>query len=210
MLRFGADSDAMNSVDMELFVRFDDERLSTGTKDTLFIYKTQGDASSLLAILVNVGVDFRLENDHIWENATITDFVVKPKLSDFNQLGDPNKADAGSPDTLMGGTSRKDMFLIDENANRNPNADWVFGFSRAQGDMLRFKHDGAAADDTDITLYTAVRTNQANNQKELHIFKTQGDESSLLALMRDIGSDDFNLTNDDVWENLTVVAFEVA
>ncbi len=117
MLRFGADSDAMNRVDMELFVRFDDERLSAGPKDTLFIYKDQGDASSLLAILVDVGADFDLDNNHIWENATITPF----KTTDGSAAGRQT----------LEGSSGKQTFKVDNGKSNAAGADVIKNFNQA-------------------------------------------------------------------------------
>jgi hypothetical protein len=37
----------------------------------LVIYDAPGDANSVLAVLRDVGADFVLTNDDVWENATI-------------------------------------------------------------------------------------------------------------------------------------------
>ena len=45
----------------------------------LAIYETQGDANSVLAVLEDVGTEFALTNDDVWEDATIDTFV--PEIS---------------------------------------------------------------------------------------------------------------------------------
>ena len=140
-------------------------------------------------------------------SVTAAEATAPLDISTFTLVGDPNKADVlGETDPLNSGTSGKDLFLVDSNPGTYPTADLVFSFARMQGDMIRFTHDNAAAGSTDITLHAIMKDNSVNGTKELYVFKTQGQENSLLAVIRNVASD-FDLANDDVWENATILPF---
>ena len=140
-------------------------------------------------------------------SVTAVEATAPLDISTFTLVGDPNKADVlGETDPLNRGTSGKDLFLVDSNPGTYPTADLVFSFARMQGDMIRFTHDNAAAGSTDITLHTIMKDNSVNGTKELYVFKTQGQENSLLAVIRNVASD-FDLANNDVWENATILPF---
>ena len=81
----------------------------------------------------------------------------------------------------------------------------MFEFSRTHKDMIRFTHDDAVADATDITLHTVIRDND-NGPNKLHVFKMQRQEDSLLAVIRDVASD-FDLTDNYVLENASIDTF---
>jgi hypothetical protein len=70
--------------------------------------------------------------------------------------------------------------------------------------MLRFTHDGAVADETDINLYTKLEDSNGNGgDNDLVIYSERNDNTKVLAVLTDVGTD-FVLTNDDVWENATI------
>jgi hypothetical protein len=70
MLRLVHDDAAVNSTSKTIHTRLEEVVGDTAKKD-LVIYETQDDANSVLAVLQDVGADFVLTNDDVWENATI-------------------------------------------------------------------------------------------------------------------------------------------
>jgi hypothetical protein len=148
-----------------------------------------------------------------------------PALSDFNQVdGRGTQGTRGSSLELLSGTGARDLFFIDTVATGEGGSDLVRGFVQSKaarldglgdnaqilGDILRFRDDSAPADATAINLYTALldSSGSGDDANDLYIYETQGNTNAVLAIMLDVGTG-FVLTNDDVWEDATIVAFEV-
>ena len=111
----------------------------------------------------------------------------------------------------MQGTNGIDIFMIDDVPGISPNIDIVGGFSRDDGDTLRFQDDRAAADATSITLYIDYIDDGKSLASGLHnimFYRTQGDEASALAQLINMPAD-FTIHNDDICEDVTFVDFVV-
>ena len=184
MLRFGADSTAMDSVDTELFVRLEDLAQSTGSKDSLFIYKTQGDVGSLIAVMGRVGTDFELTNADVWENATVTDFAI-----------DRTDGSAAGRQTLEGG-SGKQTFKVDVTGSNLAGADVIKNFSKTDGDVIEIAGYNAEVfvqNNKDVTGDGTIDTVIVD-------FNRRSD--SVLVILEDFTA---NLDNDDFVTNITFV-----
>jgi hypothetical protein len=200
-LRFNEDGAIENTTAITLYTMLEANGGSdTTTVNDLVIYDAPGDANSVLAVLRDVGTDFVLTNDDVWENAKI--FL----LSDGRDTNDL--------EFFVGVANRHDMFLIDATPTDIVDADFVSGFSQPKaaagenaavlGDMLRFTYDGAAADETAINLYTGFEDSNGNGgDNDPVIYSERNDNTKVLAVLTDVGTD-FVLTNDDVWENATI------
>ena len=107
-----------------------------------------------------------------------------------------------------------DHFFIDSTASvvgfnadhRGEGADVINDFETGI-DKLRFSDDGAAENSTTVDLFTRLEDIDGNGgANDLVIYATQGNANSALAVMIDVAAG-FNLTDNDVWEDATIVPF---
>ena len=101
------------------------------------IYSTEGHVGNTVrAVLKDVGADFRLTNDLVWENATITHTTIH----DGNSV-------AGK-DPMTGTVGENDIFIIDTTGNAFNGADVIRNFKDGEdkvkinaldGDVARLK-----------------------------------------------------------------------
>ena len=129
MLRFGSGdpAPAADSVDKNLYVRLETIGDAGTPLDDLYIYGVQGDANSLLAVILDAGTTFKLTNDDVWENATITPFIQKPMTA----------MAATSKQTLTGDDNFVEVFKVDGAFSAQDGADVIQNFKDGQ-DKLEF------------------------------------------------------------------------
>ncbi len=212
MLRFNHDSAAANATGIDLYTWF------AGTH--LVISDSGKDPNSARVTLLSVGTDFRLQDSDVWEGARITHLssppTAAPLLSAYDQRDGATNSDQASPEFLQSVIGTRELFLIDTVGGANlQEVDLVRDFSRNDGDMLHF---GKVDEDNDGVADAAFNSEKmelvvrledvgpGDLVDDLVIYKTQDDTNSVLAILRDIG-DRFELTNDDVWQDVTITAF---
>lgn len=213
MLRFTHDGAAANAKTKTLYTWFEGEHL--------IISGSMKDPEGDLVTLRSVGASFELQDRDVLEDATISSLASKPtapQLREFTQLDGATDTTLPNPQVLDGKNDTKDMLLIDTvGANERGAIEVITKFSRTDGNMLHVGEVDAdnnniadiAFNSEKMTLYVRL-INRFDNEGEaaddLAVYTEQGNLGSTLAVLRDAGTD-FELTNDDVWQDVTIETF---
>ena len=122
---------------LNLYTKFealDDDNLA----NDLVIYANPAHVNGTVrAILKDVDADFRLTNDHVWENATITH-----RNEDGSYTHDGGPKDGAN--VMRGFTNAVDIFIIDTNVSGKVGADVVHNFEGGR-DKIGFSDNSVTA-----------------------------------------------------------------